>query len=92
MVAKSNDIYTNKNDIDKSFKMMEVLQKETNEFVKKIKLESDKVVTQMSAMDKSSWYLYLAIAVKIYVFFVLAIFQGGLFVRHVAETNKYESV
>ena len=86
------NLYSNKKDLERSNKMLEVLKKETQIFTKRSKNEDEQVAKQMSSLDKSSWYLYLAIAAKIYVFFVLAIFQGGLFVRHVAESNRFDVV
>ena len=90
--SSSHNTYTNKKDIIRSQKMLELLKKETSEFVAKIDKEDKRVSEQMASLSKSSWYLYLAIAAKIYVIFVLAIFQGGLFVRHVSEMNKNEVI
>ena len=92
MTAAGNAMYTNKNDLARSQKMMELLQKETRIFGEKVEKEDQKLSKQMNSLEKSSWYLYLVIAAKIYVFFILAVFQGGLFVRHVVEVNKNDLV
>ena len=92
MTAAGNAVYTNKNDLIRSQKMMELLQQETSIFSEKVAKEDQKLSSQMNSLEKSSWYLYLVIAAKIYVFFTLAVFQGGLFVRHVVEMNKNDLV
>ena len=92
MTAAGNAVYTNKSDLARSQKMMELLQKETKLFSEKVEKEDQKLSKQMNSLEKSSWYLYLVIAAKIYVFFILAVFQGGLFVRHVVEVNKNDLV
>ena len=92
VITVAKDLYSNKKDFERSRKMLDVLKQETQLFTQYSKIKDEQVSKQMSSLDKSSWYLYLAIAAKIYIFFVLAIFQGGLFVRHVAESNRFDAV
>ncbi len=92
VVFAGNAQYTNKNDLLRSQKMMEVLARENQKFSDRIQEEDLRLQSQIASLGKSSWYLYIAIAAKIYVFFVLAVFQGGLFVRHIAESNKNDLV
>jgi len=76
----------------RSQKMMELLARENQKFSDRIQEEDLRLQSQISNLGKSSWYLYVAIAAKIYVFLVLAVFQGGLFVRHISESNKNDLV
>lgn len=88
VVLAGNAQYTNKNDLMRSQKMMEVLARENQKFSDRIEEEDQMLQGQVAGLGRSSWYLYIAIAAKVYVFFVLAVFQAGLFVRHISESNK----